>query len=99
MNSVRNWFFSMGWVTSWVGNWLAIASASALSCPFTSGKQVTFWVKGYVGRLVSLYLQYEFCLSTGDGQLLASYPPLGVSARIILTDSIEPSSSQDYGTF
>ena len=75
INSVRDWFLPMGLKLGslvWPAiGWPFSVSAPSLSlfhvCPCTSCRQDQFWVKGFVGGLLSLFLYWESCLSTREG--------------------------------
>ena len=78
--SVMEWCLPMGWVSSWAGYCLVISldsvpsSRTCISC-----RQDTFWVKSFVGGLVSLLLHWSSCLATG-----------GDNNNIIPIDSWDP---------
>jgi hypothetical protein len=65
-NSVRDWFLPTRWALILSRHWLVILSMSVL-CPYTSCRQDTIWVEGFVDGLVSLFLLWESCLATGSG--------------------------------
>jgi hypothetical protein len=49
----------------------------------TSCRQDTFWVEGFVGGLLSLYIYWESCLATGGSHFRLHVPhSLGVTFRI-----------------
>lgn len=63
-------------VSIWGNHWLAIPASLLYLCPCTSCRQDIFWMEGFVGELVSLFLLWEFCLATGGGETLGSISPL-----------------------
>jgi hypothetical protein len=59
---------AIGWLASWAGYWLGILKVSTLSPhPCISCRQDKFGVKSFVGRLVSLSLQWDSCLTAVGG--------------------------------
>ena len=65
-------------------------------CPCISFRQEQFWVKKFEGRLVTLTLHWEPCLSIGGALFWFYFPTVG---HFILIESWESLISQVSGTF
>lgn len=69
----------MGRVSSYARHCLAAPSISAPLYPCTSCGRGKFWVKGFLGRLVSPSLHWKYCLATGGDRFRLHIPSVSQS--------------------
>jgi hypothetical protein len=77
INSINRLFGSLphGIGLGWASHWLAFPTNYAPSLyPCISCRQNKFWVKGFVGGLVSSTFQWKSCLDTGGGHFSLCIP-------------------------